>query len=69
MSKNLLEAAERIAEELTEDERLRLVDELTRRTSKIRWSRLVAEIDQRRRGRRFSMAQIQREIDAVRRER
>lgn len=69
MSKNLLEAAERITKELTLDEQVKLADELSRVTRKARWERLFAGIDQRLKGRRFTMAEIQREIDAVRRER
>ena len=69
MSKNLLEAAERIADELTTEERLKFARELAQRTLKDSWNRLFAQLDQRRKGRRFTMAEIQREIDAVRRER
>ena len=47
MSKNLLEAAERIAQELTVEERLKLAMELTLRTRKDRWNRLFATIDAR----------------------
>ena len=69
MSKNLLEAAERITKELTLDEQVKLVDELNRLTRHARWERLFADIDRRRKGRRFSMAEIQQEIDIVRRQR
>ena len=69
MSRNLLEAAERITKELTLDEQVKLADELNRVTRKARWERVFAEIDQRRKGRRFTMAEIQREIDIVRRQR
>jgi len=69
MSKNLLEAAERIAEELTTDEKIQLVRQLEQETLKARWNRLVADTDQRRKGRRFTMDEIIREIKAYRLER
>lgn len=69
MSKNLLEAAERIAEELSDEERLRLVRDLVQRTRRDRWDRLFQSIDRRLKGRRFTMAEINAEIAAVRRER
>lgn len=69
MSKNLLEAAERVVEELTIDEKIRLVKQLERETAKARLERLWADVDRRRRGRRFTMAEIVREIKAHRRER
>ena len=47
MSKNLLEAAERIAQELTSEERLQLAKELAGRTRKDRWNHLFAVIDER----------------------
>lgn len=47
MSKKLFEAAERIADELTAEERLRLARELAQRTRKDRWNRLFAMIDAR----------------------
>lgn len=69
MSKNLLAAAERLVEELTLDEKLRLVKQLEQDTAKARVERLWMETDRRRRGRRFTMAEIVREIKAYRRER
>ncbi len=69
MSKNVLEATERLVEELTVDEKLRLVKRLEQDTWKVRLDRLFLRIDRRRKGRRFTMAEIQREIDAVRRQR
>ena len=68
MSKNLLEAAERITKELTRPEQIQLVRWLERRTWPARLKTLWVEIDRRRRGRRFTMAEIQREIEAARRE-
>ena len=47
MSKNLLEAAARIAEELSESECLTLAKELSMRTRKERWNRVFAAIDER----------------------
>ena len=47
MSKNLLEAAERIADELTPKERLTLARELAQRTRTARWNRLFALLDDR----------------------
>ncbi len=69
MSKKLLEAAERIAEELSVEERLQLTKELVQRVREAQWDRLFRSIDRRRKGRRFTMTEIQREIDVVRRER
>lgn len=47
MSKNLLEAAERITKELTDAERLQLAKELTQQARTERWDRLFAMIDAR----------------------
>ena len=47
MSKRLLEAAERIAEELSPEERMQLAKELAQRTRKDRWNRLFRMIDDR----------------------
>ena len=47
MSKGLLEAAERIAEALTTQERLQLAKELAQQTRRDRWNRLFALIDAR----------------------
>ena len=69
MSKVTLEQAKTIINRLTLNDKVRLVRGLERQTSKVRWARLWADLDQRRKGRRFTMAQIQREIDAVRCER
>ena len=69
MSKNVLEATERLLDELTVDEKLRLVKHLEHDTGKARLDRIFADVDRRRRGRRFTMAEIQREIDLVRRQR
>lgn len=69
MSKNLLEAAERIAQELSAEERLQLAKELMQRTRKDRWNRLLDSIDRKLKGRRFTMAEINAEIAAVRRAR
>ena len=69
MSKNLLEAAERITNELTEDERLQLIKDLLQRTRRARWTRLFQSIDRKLKGRRFTMAEINAEIAAVRRAR
>ena len=69
MSKNLLEAAERIAEELSGEERLTLVKELVQRTRKERWNQLFQSIDRKLKGRRFTMEEINAEIAAVRRAR
>jgi len=69
MSKNLLEAAERIAEELSMEERLQLAKELVQQARKDRWDRLFRSIDQKLKGRRFTMKGINAEIAAVRRAR
>ena len=70
MSKNLLEAAERIADELTSEERLQLTKELVGRTRKDRWNRVFAVIDQRvRRYGAPSEEEIVRLCREVRRER
>jgi len=69
MSKNLLDATERLVAELTPDEQLRLVKRLEHQTAKLRLERLWAEVDRRRRGQRVTMAEIVREIKAYRRER
>ena len=68
MSKATLEQATELLERLTLDEKLDLVKRLEHETAKIRLNRLWADIDRRRKGRRFTMTEIQREIDAVRRE-
>ena len=47
MSKNLLEAAERIVDELTTQERLQLTKDLLKHARKTRWNRLFALIDER----------------------
>ena len=44
MSRNLLEAAERIAEELTTEEKIRLVKQLAHETLQARWNRLLADV-------------------------
>ena len=67
MSKNLLEAAERIADELSAEECLTLAKELMRRTRKEQWNRLFGSIDRKLKGRRFTMAEINAEIAAFRR--
>ena len=70
MSKNLLEAAEKIVEELTPDERRRLAAELTQQTRNERWDRLFAAIDARvKRYGAPSEAEIVRLCREVRRER
>lgn len=69
MSKQALEQVQALVNRLTTEEKVLLVRRLERATAKVRWTRLFAEIDRQRKGRRFSMAEIQREIDAVRRER
>ena len=69
MSKVLLEQAEVLADHLTMGEKLQLVKYLERETLKARLDRLFAEVDRRRKGRRFTMAEIVREIKAYRRER
>ena len=70
MSKNLLEAAERITEELTTGERLQLEKDLGQRTRKDRWNRLFAMIDARvKRHGAPSEAEIIRLCRKVRRER
>ena len=66
MSKNLLEAAERIAEELSVEERLKLMKDLAKRTRTDRWNHLFESIDRKLKGRRFTMKEINAEIDAVR---
>ncbi len=47
MSKNVLEALERLTDELTQDEQAQLAEELNRRTRKTRWNRLFTAIDAR----------------------
>ena len=47
MSKNLLEAVERLTEELTPDEQTRLAKDLTHRTRGQRWDRVFSAIDAR----------------------
>ena len=50
MSKNLLEAAERITDELTAEERMKLLNDLAQRMGKDRrdrWTKLFASIDAR----------------------
>ena len=69
MSKNVFEATERLVEELTLDEKVRLVKRLEQETGKVRLERLWKEVDRQRRGRRFTMAEIVREIKVYRRER
>lgn len=69
MSKNLLEAAERIAEELSAEERLKLARELVQGARADRWNRLFHSIDRKLKGRRFTMKEINAEIAAVRRAR
>ena len=70
MSKNLLEAAERIAEELSAEERLQLAKELAQQARKDRWNRLLDSMDRRLQGRRpLTMAEVNAEIAAVRRAR
>ena len=69
MSKNALEQATELVEQLTLDEKLRLVRQLEQDTLKARWERLLTDVDRRRKGRRFTMADIQHEIEAFRRER
>ena len=69
MSKATLEQAEELVKRMTTDEKLQLVERLEQETLKARWDQLLADIDRRRKGRRFTMAEIQREVDAVRRER
>jgi len=69
MSKNLLEAAERIAGELSVEERLRLTKDLVQQMRKDRWNRLFDSIDRKLKGRRFTMQEINAEIAAVRRAR
>ena len=68
MSKGLAEV-EALADRLTIDEKLQLVKHLERETMKVRLDRLFAEADRERKGRRFTMAGIVREIKAYRRER
>ena len=70
MSKNVFEAVERLTEELTTEERVRLARELAQRTRKDRWNRLFTMIDER--VKRFgapSEADIVRLCHKVRRER
>ena len=69
MSKNLLEAAERIAEELSAEERLKLAKELVQGARTDRWNHLFRSIDRKLKGRRFTMKEINAEIAAVRRAR
>lgn len=70
MSKKVLNAVVRLADvSLSIDEKAYLAKHLSQETTKIRWERLLADIDRRRKGRQFTMAEIQREIDAVRLER
>ena len=69
MSKTMLKQAEALVRRLSIDDKVKLVRGLERQTAKVRWTRLLAEIDRRRQGRRFTMAEIQREIEVVRRER
>ena len=66
MSKNVFEAVERLTDELTETERLRLVQDLLKRTRRDRWDYLFRSIDRKLKGRRFTMADINAEIAAVR---
>ena len=68
MSKNLLEAAERIAEELSVEERLTLAKELMQQARKTEWDQLFQSIDRKLTGRRrLTMREINAEITAVRR--
>lgn len=69
MSRATFEQAEALVEQLTTDEKLRLTSWLERETAKVRLERLWVAVDRRRRGRRFTMAEINREIKAYRRER
>ena len=69
MTKVSLQKAEAMVKRLTIADKVRLVKKLERQTARIRWDRLFAEIDHRRQNRRFSVTDIQREIDAVRRQR
>jgi len=70
MSRNLLEAAERIAEELSEGERRTLAKELLQQPRKERWDQLFQSIDQKLKGRRsLTMKEINAEIASVRRAR
>ncbi len=47
MSKNVLEAVERLTEELTPEEQARLVKDLSQRTRRQRWDRVFSAIDAR----------------------
>ena len=68
MSKNLLEAAERIAEELSAKERLTLAKELMQQARKAKWNQLFRSIDRKLQGRRcLTMGEIHTEIAAARR--
>ena len=68
MSKNLLEAAERIAEELSAEDRLTLAKELMQQARKAEWNHLFHSIDRKLKGhRRLTMGEINAEIAAVRR--
>ena len=70
MSKGLLEAAERIAEALTSEERAQLAKELAQQTRRDRWNHLFALIDARvKRHGAPSEAEILRACREVRRER
>ena len=70
MSKGLLEAAERIAEALTAEERAQLAKELAQQSRQDRWDRLFALIDARvKRYGAPSESEILRVCREVRRER
>ena len=62
----VLEQAQLLVGRLSLDDKVRLVRRLERETMSVRWQRLLSDIDRRRKGRRFTMAEIQREIDVVR---
>jgi len=87
MSKNVLQAVERLVDELNPTEKRHLYQKLertaglwltpvnvrqTRRAKRTagmsEWDRFFAALDQRRKGRRFAMAEIVREVKAYRRE-
>jgi len=60
---------ERAAERLPKPLKLRLARRLERSAGLSEWDRLLKLIDRRRKGRRFTMAEIVREVKAYRRER
>jgi hypothetical protein len=59
---------EQAAERLPTPVKIRLAQRWGRSADASEWDRLFAAIDRRRRGRRFTMAEIVREVKAYRRE-